>query len=165
MSLFGILRFSSLLWLRRRTSCSASVPVTGSSVSVEFHRRQLDLVTGIAALLAVDMRERAPFAHALGLVAGQDQIWPPSGRPLSRSQPYMPHVSASRPNSFSRRVEPPPRSPNRSRRTTSHRGKVLRSYVSVPAASGIPACPRTFACTRPHLLGSAGFPGEYGAGT
>jgi hypothetical protein len=48
------------------------VPVTGSSVSVELLHRQLDLVTGIAALLAVDMRERAPFAHALGLVAGQD---------------------------------------------------------------------------------------------
>jgi hypothetical protein len=72
MSLFGILRFSSLLSLLRRTSCSASVPVTGSSVSVELLHRQLDLVTGIAALLAVDMRERAPFAHALGLVAGQD---------------------------------------------------------------------------------------------
>jgi hypothetical protein len=72
MALFGILRFSSLLWLRRRISCSASVLVTGGSVSVELLRRQLDLVTGTAALLAVDMRERAPFARALGLVAGQD---------------------------------------------------------------------------------------------
>jgi hypothetical protein len=51
MSLFGIYRSSSLLWLRRRTSCSASVPVTGGSVSVELLHRQLDLVTGIAAFL------------------------------------------------------------------------------------------------------------------
>jgi hypothetical protein len=73
MSLFGIYRSSSLLWLRRRTCCSASVPVTGGSVSAELLHRQLDLVTGIAALLAVDMRERAPFARALGVVAGQAQ--------------------------------------------------------------------------------------------
>jgi hypothetical protein len=56
MSLFGIYRSSSLLWLRRRTCCSASVPVTGGSVSAELLHQQLDLVTGIAALLAVDMR-------------------------------------------------------------------------------------------------------------
>jgi hypothetical protein len=49
------------------------VPVTGGSVSVELLHRQLDLVTGIAALLAVDMCERAPFARALGAVAGQAQ--------------------------------------------------------------------------------------------
>jgi hypothetical protein len=49
------------------------VSVTGGSVSVELLRWQLDLVTGIAALLAVDMRERAPFARALGAVAGQAQ--------------------------------------------------------------------------------------------
>src|ERR1700760_113441 len=114
MSLFGILRFSSLLSLLRRTSCRASVPVTGSSVSVVLLHRQLDLVTGLAALLAVDMRERAPFARALAVVAGQAQDLESPRRPLSRSQRYMPHVSASRPNSFSRWVEPPPRSPNRS---------------------------------------------------
>src|SRR5512146_1433306 len=73
MSLFGIYRSSSLLWLRRRTCCSASPPVTGGSVSAELLHRQLDLVTGIAALLAVDMRERAPFARAIGVVAGQAQ--------------------------------------------------------------------------------------------
>jgi hypothetical protein len=56
MSLFGIQRSSSLFWLRRRTSCSASVPVTGGSVSAELLHQQLDLVTGIAALLAVDVR-------------------------------------------------------------------------------------------------------------
>jgi hypothetical protein len=33
----------------------------------------IDLVTGIAAHLAVDMRERAPFARALAVVAGQAQ--------------------------------------------------------------------------------------------
>src|SRR6202046_3613859 len=65
MSLFVIYRSSSLLWLRRRTCCSASVPVTGGSVSAELLHQQLDLVTGIAALLAIDMRERAPFARAL----------------------------------------------------------------------------------------------------
>ena len=73
MSLFGIYRSSSLLWLRRRTCCGASVPVTGASVSAELLHRQLDLITGIAALLTVDMRERAPFARALGVVAGQAQ--------------------------------------------------------------------------------------------
>ena len=52
---------------------SAGVSVTGGSVGVKLLRRQLDLVTGTAALLAVDMRERAPFARALGLVAGQAQ--------------------------------------------------------------------------------------------
>lgn len=51
------------------------------------------------------------------------KIWNPSGRPLSRSQRYMPHVSASRPNSFSRCAEPPPRPPSRSRRTASRRGR------------------------------------------
>src|ERR1700758_3084061 len=73
MSLFGIYRSSSLLWLRRRTCCSASVPVTGGWVSAELLRRQLDLVTGTAALLAAGRRERAPFARALGVVAGQAQ--------------------------------------------------------------------------------------------
>jgi hypothetical protein len=47
------------------------VPVTGGSVSAELLLQQLDLVAGIAVLLAVDMRERAPFARALGAVAGQ----------------------------------------------------------------------------------------------
>jgi hypothetical protein len=35
----------------------------------------------------------------------------------------MPHVSTSRPNSFSRCAEPPPRPPNRSSRTASCRGR------------------------------------------
>jgi hypothetical protein len=47
--------------------------LTGDSVSAELFLQQLDLVTGIAALLAVDMRERAPFARALTVVAGQAQ--------------------------------------------------------------------------------------------
>jgi hypothetical protein len=82
MSLFGIYRSSSLLWLRRRTCCSASVPVTGGSVSAELLHRQLDLVTGIAALLAAGMRERAPFARALGVVAGQAQDLESSGEAI-----------------------------------------------------------------------------------
>jgi hypothetical protein len=49
------------------------VPVTGGSVSAELLLQQLDLVTGIAALPAIDMRERAPFARALGVAAGQAQ--------------------------------------------------------------------------------------------
>src|SRR3984957_14685735 len=73
MSLFVIYRSSSLLWLPCRTCCSASVPVAGGSVSAGLLHRQLDLVTGIAAHLAVDMRERAPFARALEVVAGQAQ--------------------------------------------------------------------------------------------
>ena len=74
-------------------------------------------------LFAVDMRERAPFARALGVVAGQAQELESLGRRLSRSQRYMPHVSASRPNSFSRCAEPPPRSPNRGRVAASRRGR------------------------------------------
>jgi hypothetical protein len=84
------------------------------------------------------MRERAPFAHALGLVAGQDPIWPPAGRSLSRSQPHMPHVSASRPNSFSRRAEPPPRSPNRSGR---HQPQRSKSCVAMSACRRPPIFP------------------------
>lgn len=89
MSLFVIYRSSSLLWLRRRACCSASVPVTGDSVSAELLHRQLDLVTGIAALLAVDMRERAP---PVPLESLQDRlkVWNPPGKPLSRSQRHMP---------------------------------------------------------------------------
>jgi hypothetical protein len=49
------------------------VSVTGGSVSVKLLRRQLDLVTGTATLLAVDMRERASFAHTLEITAGQAQ--------------------------------------------------------------------------------------------
>jgi precorrin-6x reductase len=48
-----------------------SVLVTGGSVRAELLLQQLDLVTGIAALLAAGMRERAPSARALGTVAGQ----------------------------------------------------------------------------------------------
>jgi hypothetical protein len=47
------------------------VPITGGSVRAELLLQQLDLVTGIAALLAAGMRERAPSARALGTVAGQ----------------------------------------------------------------------------------------------
>jgi hypothetical protein len=77
MSLFGIYRSSSLLWLWRPTCCSASVPVTGGSVSAELRHRQLDLVTGIAALLAVDMRERIvpkPAVHATRLGISPEQL-------------------------------------------------------------------------------------------
>jgi hypothetical protein len=52
------------LALRRRTSCSASVPVTGSSVNAELLPQQLDLFTVITALLAVDARERAPYSFS-----------------------------------------------------------------------------------------------------
>src|ERR1700733_1266665 len=110
MSLSGIYRSSSLFWLRRRTCCSASVPVTGGSVSAELLHRQLDLVTGIAALLAVDMRERAPFARALGVAAGQAQdlesFWEAI---IPKPAVHATRVSASRPNSFSPCAEPPPR--------------------------------------------------------
>jgi hypothetical protein len=124
MSLFGIYRSSSLLWLRRRTWCSASVPVTGGPVSAGLLHRQLDLVTGTAALLAVDLRERAPFARARE-VACRTGTRPgiPRGKPLSRSQRYMPHASASRPKNFSRCAGPPPRPLNRSSRTVSCRGR------------------------------------------
>jgi hypothetical protein len=69
------------------------VPVTGGSVSVELLRRQLDLATGIAALLAVDMRGRAPFARALESLPDRHLIWNPSQRPLSRGQRNMPYVA------------------------------------------------------------------------
>jgi hypothetical protein len=125
----------------------------GGSVSAELLHQQLDLVTGIAALLAVDTRERAPFARALwspcrtGTRSGI-----PSGRPSPRSQRYMPHVSASRPNSFSRCAEPPPRPPNRSRRKASRRG---RSPALLGQRAGGVRCSRLHSgvCSRtPYLL-------------
>jgi hypothetical protein len=42
--------------------------ITGGSDSAELLLQQLDLVTGLTALLAVDVRERAPFARALVVV-------------------------------------------------------------------------------------------------
>jgi hypothetical protein len=71
MSLFGIYRSSSLLWLRRRTCCGASVPVTGGSVSAELLHRQLDLVTGIAALGEAIVPKPAVPATRLGISAEQ----------------------------------------------------------------------------------------------
>jgi hypothetical protein len=61
------LRHLAILLMQRERA------LTGDSVSAELFLQQLDLVTGIAALLAVDMRERAPFARALTVVAGQAQ--------------------------------------------------------------------------------------------
>ena len=123
MSLFGIQRSSSLFWLRRRTPCSASVPVTGGSVSAELLHQQLDLVTGIAALLAVDMR--ACTVHPVPLDSLQDKhkIWDPSGGPCPEASGTR-HTSrhlgrtASR-GVLSRRHVPP----SRSRRTASRRGR------------------------------------------
>jgi len=93
MSLFVIYRSSSLLWLRRRTWCSASVPVTGGPVSAGLLHRQLDLVTGTAALLAAGLRERAPFARALGLASGQAQDLESLGEAIAPK----PAVHATRP--------------------------------------------------------------------
>src|ERR1700750_516266 len=112
LAILLIQQSSSLLWLRRCTSCSASVPVTGGSVSVELLHRQLDFVTGIAAFLLSICASVHPSPVPLESLQDRHKIWNPSGRPLSRSQRYMPHVSASRPNSVSRCAEPPPRPPN-----------------------------------------------------
>src|SRR6201995_6084748 len=127
-----------LLWLRRRTCCSASVPVAGGSVSAELLHRQLDLVTGIAALLAVDMRERAPFARALGIVAGQDPslascgevIVPKPAVHATRLGISAKHLPAARcpTATFPKSQQAPPAT----------EVEALRSYVSVPAASDIP---------------------------
>jgi hypothetical protein len=81
MSLFGIYRSSSLLWLRRRTCCRASVPVTAvRSVPNSFTGSLI--FTGTAALLAVDVRGRAPFARTHGVVAGQAQDLESSGEAI-----------------------------------------------------------------------------------
>jgi hypothetical protein len=74
----------------------------------------------------------------------------------------MPHVSASRPNSFSRVL-----SRRRVPRTAAGSPpvvevEVLRSEVSAPAASDIPACTRAFARTRPTSAGQRGFPRRAG---
>jgi hypothetical protein len=58
------------------------VPVTGGPVSAGLLLQQLDLVTGAAALLGVGMRERAPFARALAVVAGQAQDLESSGEAI-----------------------------------------------------------------------------------
>ena len=98
----------------------------------------------------------------------------------------MPYVSASRPSSFSRWVEPPPRPPNRSSRTASCRGRSpvpllqraggLRcSRLHSGVCSHSPPCCQCGAVCRishssrdivlgfrfsiaPHLLGGAAFP-------
>ena len=69
------------------------MPVTGGSVRAELLLQQLDLVTGLTVLVAVDMRERAPSARALGVVAGQAQ------GPQSLGQAIVPKpaVHAARP--------------------------------------------------------------------
>ena len=70
---------------------------------------------------------------------------------MSRSQWYMPHVSASRPNSFSRCAEPPPRPPNRGRRTARRRG---RSPAPLGQRAGGLRCSRLHSgvCSHtPHL--------------
>lgn len=86
MSLFGIQRSSSLLWLRRRTSCSscsASVLVTGGSVSAVPLHQQLDLVTGLAAALAVGLLSICASVHRspapLGSLQDRHKSWNPSG--------------------------------------------------------------------------------------
>jgi hypothetical protein len=64
----------------------------------------------------------------------------------------MPHVSTSRPNSFSRCAEPPPRPPNRSRRTASRRS---RSPALLGQRAGGLRCSRRHSgvCSHsPHLL-------------
>lgn len=152
MSLFVIYRSSSLLWLRRRTCSSASVPVTGDSVGAGLLHRQLDLVTGIAALLAVGMRERAPFARVFGVVAGQG-----SRSGILRGS-HFPEASGTCPTSRHLRR-------TASRGVLNHRHvprtaagappaaevEVLRHWYSALAASNVPACTRVFARTLPLL--------------
>jgi hypothetical protein len=89
------------------------------------------------------------------------QTWNPPRKPLSRSQRYMPHVSASRPNSFSRCAEPPPRPPNRSRRTASCRG---RSPAALVQRAGGLRCSRLHSgvCSHSPLLRSYPLPGTSG---
>jgi hypothetical protein len=94
------------------------------------------------------MRERAPFAVPLQSWQDRHKIWNPAGKPLCRSQRHTPHVSASRP----RCAEPPPRPPNRSRRTASRRG---RSPAPLGQRAGGLRCSRLHsgACPHsPHLL-------------
>src|SRR3984885_12653693 len=81
-------------------------PVNGGDLALGPHHVTLRhfaiLLIALAAASHILQRERAPFAVPLGSLPGRHKIWNPSGKPLSRSQRYMPYGSASRPNSFSR---------------------------------------------------------------
>jgi hypothetical protein len=65
------------------------------------------------------MRERAPFARALAVVAGQAQDLESSGEAIVSK----PAAHATRPGIPAACAEPPPRPPNRSRRTASRGGR------------------------------------------
>jgi hypothetical protein len=137
--------------MRRGTSCSASVPVTGGSVRAELLHQQLDLVTGTAALLAVDTRactvRPCPWTRC--------RTGTKSGIPRGGHRPEASgtcHTSrhlgrtASR-GVLSRRRVPP----SRSRRTASRRG---RSPAPLGQRAGGLRCSRLHSIA-PYLLGSA----------
>src|SRR5512146_1139557 len=73
--------------------------------------KQLDLVIGQSSAACRRYARACTIVRLSPLQSLQDRrkIWNPAGTPLSRSQQHLRHVSASRPNSFSRRAEPPPR--------------------------------------------------------
>src|ERR1700722_4243460 len=68
------------------------------------------LLIALAAASHMLQRERAPLARALGVAAGQAQDLE-SLREAIVPKPVA-HATASRPNSFLRSAEPPPRPPN-----------------------------------------------------
>ena len=150
MSLFVIYRSSSLLWLRRRTCCGASVPVTGGSVSAELLHRQLDLVTGIAAHLSrryaractvrpcpwspcrTSTRSGTLRGSHCPEASGRCRTSRHLGRTASRGVPshrHVPRTAAAAPPAVE--VE------------------VLYHWFSALAASDVPACTRVFARALP----------------
>ena len=149
MSLSGIYRSSSLLWLRRRT---CYVPVTGGSVSAELLHQQLDLVTGTAALPAAGMRACTVRPCPLTRCRTSTRSGIPRGG-------YCPGASGTCHTSrhlgrtasrgvLSRRHVPP----SRSRRTASRRG---RSPAPLGQRAGGLRCSRLHSgvCSHtPHLL-------------
>src|ERR1700691_2795595 len=146
------LRSSSLLWLRRRTSCSASVPVTGGSVSAELLHQQLDLVTGIAALLAVDMRACTVRPCPWTRCRTSTRSGIPRGGHCPEASGTC-HTSRHLGRTASRGVLSPRHvPPSRSRRTASRRG---RSPAPLGQRAGGLRCSRLHSgvCSHtPHLL-------------
>lgn len=141
-----------MLWLRRRTSCSASVPVTGGSVSAELLHQQLDLVTGIAALLAVDMRACTVRPCPWTRCRTSTRSGIPRGGHCPEASGTC-HTSRHLGRTASRGVLSPRHvPPSRSRRTASRRG---RSPAQLGQRAGGLRCSRLHSgvCSHtPHLL-------------
>src|ERR1700733_2723642 len=118
------------------------VPVNGGDVALGPDHVPLPHLAILLIALAAASHCASVHRSPVPLESLQDRhkIWNPSGKPLSRSQRYMPHVPASRPNSFSRCAEPPPRPRTAAGAPPAVEVEVLRHSFSALAASDVPAC-------------------------